>query len=535
MTTASSEGHRAPPIAILVNGPSSSGKSTLCRALQNRLTDLADGDPQAAFARVAFDDLVVLISDKLYPISFVELQGSDLSRLSSRASHDGRAAWEYVDESHAEGKHGASPRVRLVLNPHAQRLLKGVHRSWGAHLQLGTNLIIDHFIQDVEWYEDVIAVLRESRARIFTVGVHCSVTELERRESFRGDGKVEGRPLGLARRSDELCHAHPMVYDVTVQTDVESTDRSVDRIIAALSPVAPDSRRIGIVGIGNMGGAMASNLLARGWQVQVHDLDRTKVEALQHRGAIPCADAAAAATNVPITIVCVVDAGQCDDVLWGERSVHARQGGLAGHTVMLCPTIAPGDVERLAARLSQAGAATIDAPMSGGPQRAADGTMSLMVACEASVRASHSELINALSSRVFYLGERAGNGARMKLINNLLAGINLVGAAEVLAMAQRMNMDLGMVLDVIEQSSGQSWIGSDRMRRAIENDYAPRAHATLLRKDTALAVQAGREAGFEGPLGAATSEVFSRVIEQGWANLDDAVVFRLLTEWFESE
>ncbi len=234
MTTASSHEHRAPPIAILVNGPSSSGKSTLCRVLHNRLTDLADGDPEAAFARVAFDDLVVLISDKLFPISYVALQGSDLSRLSSRAPHDGRAAWEYVDESHAEGKHGGSPRLRLVLNPHGQRLLKGVHRSWGAHLQLGSNLIIDHFIQDAEWYDDVIAVLHQSRARIFTVGVHCSVAELERREAFRGDGKVEGRPLGLARRSDELCHTHPLVYDVTVQTDVENTDQSVDRIIAAL-------------------------------------------------------------------------------------------------------------------------------------------------------------------------------------------------------------------------------------------------------------------------------------------------------------
>jgi len=298
----------------------------------------------------------------------------------------------------------------------------------------------------------------------------------------------------------------------------------------ALSPIASECRRVGIVGVGNMGGGMASNLLARGWAVQVHDLDLIKVDALRRGGAIGCADAAAASANVPITIVCVVDAAQCDDVLWGERGVHARPGGLAGHTVMLCPTIAPEDVERLLARLSQVGASTIDAPMSGGPQRAADGTMSLMVACEASVRATHGELINALSSRVFDLGERAGNGARMKLVNNLLAGINLVGAAEALALAQRMGMDLTVVLDVIEQSSGQSWIGSDRMRRAIDNDYAPRAHATLLRKDTALAVQAGRAAGFQGPLGAATSEVFSRVIEQGWADLDDAAVFRLLTE-----
>jgi chloramphenicol 3-O phosphotransferase len=222
------------PIALLINGPSSSGKSTLCRALQDRLIVLADGDPQAAFARVAFDDLVALISEKLFPISYVKVQGADVGTLASRAPHDGRAGWEYVDESQAPGKHGGSPRLRVVFNPHVNRLLKGVHRGWGAHLRLGTHLIIDHFLQDAEWYDDMLSVLQESGARVFSVGVFCSLTELERRESSRGDGKVEGRPLGLARRSDELCHAHPLAYDITVHTDEESTDQSIARILEAL-------------------------------------------------------------------------------------------------------------------------------------------------------------------------------------------------------------------------------------------------------------------------------------------------------------
>lgn len=222
------------PIAIIVNGPSSSGKSTICRALQDRLTDLADGDPDAAFARVAFDDIVLLMSDKLHPISFVTLKGGDLSRLASRVSYDGRAGWEYIDESHAAGEHGGSPRLRLVLNPYVRRLLRGVHNSWGAHLKLGTNIIIDHFLQDAEWCEELLGVLREAGARIFFVGVFCAVAEMERRESSRGDGGVEGRPLGLARRSDELCHAHNLDYNVTVRTDQQTTAESVDAIIFAL-------------------------------------------------------------------------------------------------------------------------------------------------------------------------------------------------------------------------------------------------------------------------------------------------------------
>ena len=228
------QGPPSSAIAILVNGASSSGKTTFCRALQERLSQLADGNPAAAFARVAFDDVVPLIAERLYPISFVQLQGGDLSQLASREPHDGRAAWEYVDESEAEGRHGGSPRLRLVLNPHGRRLLSGVHRSWGAHLELGTHLIIDHFLQDAAWVEEVLEVLARAGARVFWVGVDCSLAELERRESGRGDGELEGRPIGLARRSDELCHSHGLAYQVRVSTDRQSTTESVERVVRAL-------------------------------------------------------------------------------------------------------------------------------------------------------------------------------------------------------------------------------------------------------------------------------------------------------------
>lgn len=217
-------------MAILVNGASSSGKSTLCRELQARLSVLADGDPTATFARVAFDDVVALVPDTLYPISFVALNGGDVGRLVSRQPHDGRAAWEYVDESHSDG----SPGVRVVLSPHTRALLTGIHRGWGEHLRLGTNLIIDHFLQDTAWSQEVLGVLHDAGARTLLVGVFCSVPELERRESSRADGGVEGRPAGLARRSNELCHGHGLDYDASVRTDQQSTAESVDAIIAAL-------------------------------------------------------------------------------------------------------------------------------------------------------------------------------------------------------------------------------------------------------------------------------------------------------------
>lgn len=285
-------------------------------------------------------------------------------------------------------------------------------------------------------------------------------------------------------------------------------------------------RSVGIVGVGNMGGGMAARLLEQGWAVRVRDIDPAREQAAVALGAVACRSPADAARGVQALIVCVVDAHQSQELLFGQDGAAAAMQ--AGQAVLLCPTIAPEDVEGIAARLAPQGIATIDAPMSGGPARARDGSMSLMVACAQEVFERHRPLIEALSSKVFRIGERAGDGARTKLVNNLLAGINLAGAAEALALAGRMGLDLGTTLDVIQQSSGQSWIGSDRMRRAIAGDFAPRAHMTLLRKDTALAVQAARAAGFAGPLGPAAAALFEAAVQAGLQDLDDAALLPFL-------
>jgi 3-hydroxyisobutyrate dehydrogenase-like beta-hydroxyacid dehydrogenase len=285
---------------------------------------------------------------------------------------------------------------------------------------------------------------------------------------------------------------------------------------------------VAVVGVGNMGGAMAARLLERGWPVQVHDIDPHKHTALIAVGASAHASPAQAASGCAAVIVCVVDAVQCEQVLFGLQGLAGvlPSGGM----VMLCPTIAPQDTERLAGRLTRQGIAVLDAPMSGGPARARDGSMSLMLAGPDELVARYDALLGALSSRIFRISARVGDGARTKLVNNLAAGINLVAAAEVLAMARTMGLDLGRTLEVIEQSSGQSWIGSDRMRRAIAGDYAPRAHMTLLEKDTHLALQAAQAAGYSGPLGAAAAQVFARASAAGLAELDDAALLRWLEQ-----
>lgn len=290
-------------------------------------------------------------------------------------------------------------------------------------------------------------------------------------------------------------------------------------------------KTVGIIGVGNMGGGMAKRLLSQGWQVHVCDIDAHKTAALQALGAMVQATPAAVSQQVSAVIVCVVNAADVQAVLSGTPTAPGLLAHMqAHHTVVLCPTLSPEDVEHAAAQLAAHQVPLIDAPMSGGPLRAEQGNMSLMVACADPVFEQQQDLLNTLSSQVFRISQRVGDGARTKLVNNLLAAINLVGAAEVMALAERLGLSLDTTLSVIAQSSGQSWIGSDRMQRALQNDWAPRAHMTLLTKDSALAQQAAKSVGFQGVLGAHAAQAFANASAAGLSDLDDAAMLQWLRQ-----
>ena len=289
--------------------------------------------------------------------------------------------------------------------------------------------------------------------------------------------------------------------------------------------------QVAVVGAGNMGGGMLARLRGLGWSVAVHDIDPQVQSQSMALGAVACGSAMEAARMLApdgVLIVVVVDAAQTEAVLWAEGG--AGPAMKPGQSVMLCPTLGPATVQSQAERLAPMGIDFIDAPMSGGPVRAREGTMSLMVACSDAVWQRSQKLLTALSQQVFRVGTRAGDGARTKLVNNLLAAVNLAGAAEAMALAERLGLDPAATLSVIEASSGQSWIGSDRMRRALAGDFEPRAHVTLLAKDTGLAVQAADDVAFDPPLGRLARDLFAQALGQGWADLDDGALLKLMRQ-----
>jgi putative dehydrogenase len=149
-----------------------------------------------------------------------------------------------------------------------------------------------------------------------------------------------------------------------------------------------------------------------------------------------------------------------------------------------------------------------------------------MLAGAQAVLARAEPVLAALADKRFRISERPGDGARMKLVNNLLAGINLAAGAEVLAMGQHLGLDPELMLAVIGASSGQSWIVADRLPRAFACDFAPRAHARILHKDIGLGVAMAAAAGSDASFGERALALFAETLERGWGGEDDAVLLR---------
>ena len=295
--------------------------------------------------------------------------------------------------------------------------------------------------------------------------------------------------------------------------------------------------RIGIIGIGAMGLAMARNLHAKAYPLLVRDIAPQAVAEAAALGIEACDTPAALAARCDVLVIVVVDAAQIDDVLFGPGGVvHAAPAAPATRehplAVMLCSTIAAHDTERFAERLKAHAIDLMDAPISGGPVRAADGSMSMMLACAPALLARHDTLLRDLAAKLFFIGPKVGDAARTKLVNNLLAGVNLVAAAEALALGAQLGLDRQVLFDVISASSGASWIGQDRMARALAGDYAPRARAVILTKDVGLAVQMADAAGIETQLGDAALSVFKATVAAGLGEQDDAAVVKAIWPGF---
>jgi 3-hydroxyisobutyrate dehydrogenase-like beta-hydroxyacid dehydrogenase len=274
--------------------------------------------------------------------------------------------------------------------------------------------------------------------------------------------------------------------------------------------------------------AVAKRLLERGYAVHTRDIRADADAEAREAGATVCDSPAALAAACRVVVTLVVNEDQTEDVVFGARGVAETLG--SDSVLMVSSTVSPTFIESLATRLAERGLAMLDAPMSGGPARARAGTISMMIAGPDAAMERAGDALETLSNARFAMSARPGDGARMKLVNNMLAGVNLAGSCEAMALGVRLGLDPQRIFDVVMASSGGSWIFGDRMPRVLSGDYRPRAAATLLTKDVSLALGAAREAGFPAPVAAAALQVFLATVALGHGAEDDAA----LVKFFQS-
>lgn len=279
---------------------------------------------------------------------------------------------------------------------------------------------------------------------------------------------------------------------------------------------------VAIIGLGNMGLGMAKALLRAGFTVNGCDIAAPAQAAANGAGVRLFDSPSAAVLQAHCVLIAVVNAAQIDVVLTDLLPAFSPQ-----HTVLFMSTIAPKDAARFAASVQACGARAIDAPMSGGPARAAAGHMTLMLAGEPAALKAAQNVTQTLANRCFTLSAVAGDAMKAKLLNNLLAGIHLAAGAQVLRVAGELGLDEAAFLELTQVSSGQSWIAGDRLPRALAQDFEPRSYLHILSKDVGLANEYLAENGYALPTGLAAQAVFQAGLDAGHRDLDDAALYLL--------
>ena len=291
--------------------------------------------------------------------------------------------------------------------------------------------------------------------------------------------------------------------------------------------------QVGVIGIGAMGMGMARSLRRNGYTTYVRDIRVEAHEEALKIGAQPCSSASTLVAQCDLVFTVVVDQAQTENVLFGSDSVI--HGARPGTVIVVSSTLSPIYVASLAPRLAAVGLHLIDAPISGGPKRASEGTMTMMIAGPKPEVARCKPVFSHLAARVFEISSTPGDAAKMKLVNNMLAGANLVAGAEALAMGTKAGLEPQLIYDVVCASSGGSWIFADRMKRIIEGDSTVTAATPILTKDMGLAMEFARSLRFPATLGGAAHSALLAALALGYDKADDGSVYRVYERYLEPQ
>jgi 3-hydroxyisobutyrate dehydrogenase len=272
-----------------------------------------------------------------------------------------------------------------------------------------------------------------------------------------------------------------------------------------------------------MGLPMATNLVARGFAVRGFDLNPASSSSLVEAGGSGAGSAAEAAEEADALVLMVVNAAQAEDVLFARDTLSAlRQEAI----VILMATCPPAPVKAIAERVLATGRRFVDAPVSGGVVGARGGTLTVMAAAPQATFEAAKPILDTFGDKVFHVGEEPGQGAIVKTVNQLLAGVHIAVAAEAFSLAGKVGVDLEVMLEILGGSAASSWMLRDRGPRMLLDEPPVASAVDIFVKDLGIVLEAGREAKAALPLAALAHQMFLAASGQGHGKRDDSQVLR---------
>ncbi|PJI98780.1 3-hydroxyisobutyrate dehydrogenase [Acidovorax sp. 69] len=282
---------------------------------------------------------------------------------------------------------------------------------------------------------------------------------------------------------------------------------------------------VGIIGLGAMGAGIAKTLRNNGFAIHVCDVRPGVAEAFVAEGGTAHATTAALAAVSDVVVSVVVNAAQTESVLFGENGAAAAMR--PGSTFVMCSTVDPSWSVALEARLNALGLHYVDAPISGGAAKAASGQMTMMTSAQPEAYAAANAVLDGMAGKVYRLGDKAGAGSKVKIINQLLAGVHIAVAAEAMALGLREGVDAAALYEVITNSAGNSWMFENRMAHVLAGDYTPLSAVDIFVKDLGLVLDTARASKFPLPLAATAHQMFMQASTAGFAKEDDSAVIKI--------
>ena len=282
---------------------------------------------------------------------------------------------------------------------------------------------------------------------------------------------------------------------------------------------------VAVIGLGSMGFGMATSLRRAGFEVTGCDVMADSVARFVNEGGKGARTPAEAAKAADIVICVVLNAAQTETILFGKDGVSET---LAKDAVFVSSaTMDPEVARRLAKQWEPTGRHYLDAPISGGAQRAAQGELAVLASGSPAAFAKARPALDAMAAKLYELGDAPGQGAAFKMINQLLAGVHIAAASEAITFAARQGLDLRKVYEVITASAGNSWMFENRMPHVIAGDYKPRSAVEIFVKDLGIVQDMARSARFPVPIASAALQMFLMASASGMGRDDDASVARL--------